>query len=327
MITSAVLAGCLHFADRGLSGGLARLDPDGAVAGRDRAPAEPGTGPPDSGSDPGSGSAPSASPSPAEPPAAEEPPAGSAVTGSPGPRRATDATSEAEAGGTHFRVDTPRGPVHVFRPAGYHRATAGVVVYVHGYYVNVDQAWHEHGLGEQFAASGRNALFIAPEAPTSGTESSPWTRLSTLVARACRGAHLPIPTGPWVVVGHSAAYRTLVRWLREPEVRHVVLVDALYGNEAAFRHWLDASRTHKMTIIVKGTAKWAEPFAAAIPYTVRAPGVPASLGELTPTARAAKLLYVPSQIGHFELITERKVLPVILGRTGLPTVRRAPTAR
>jgi hypothetical protein len=246
----------------------------------------------------------------------------------PGPSQTTTATTpEAEAGGTHFRVETSRGPVHVFRPPGYHRATAGVVIYVHGYYVNVDQAWQEHGLGEQFAASRRNALFIAPEAPQSGSESSAWTRLSTLVARACRGAHLPVPPGPWVVVGHSAAYRTIVRWLKEPEIRHVVLVDALYGNEASFRRWLDGTRAHKMTMIVKGTTKWAEPFAASLPYTVRAPRVPAELGELSPAARSAKLLYLSSQIGHFELITERKVLPVILGRTGLPPVRKTTPVR
>lgn len=235
---------------------------------------------------------------------------------------AADPGPEAEAGGTHTRVETPRGPIHVFRPAGYHRATAGVVIYVHGYYVNVDQAWHEHGLAEQFAASRRNALFIAPEAPQSGTESSPWTRLAPLVARACRGAHLSVPPGPWVVVGHSAAYRTIVRWLKEPEVRHVVLVDALYGDEGSFRRWLDGTRAHKMTMIVKGTTKWAEPFASSLPYTVRAPRVPEALGELSPAARSAKLLYLSSQIGHFELITERKVLPVILGRTGLPAVRK-----
>ncbi len=312
MIASAVLAGCLHVADRGMgrTGGHAEAwvislaDADSSSGPTQALPAAPASAPGDS----------------AAPP--------SAPVRRPSETTASTTSSEAEAGGTHFRVETPRGPVHVFRPPGYHRATAGVVIYVHGYYVNVDQAWHEHGLGEQFAASRRNALFIVPEAPQSGTENSPWTRLSTLVARACRGARLQVPPGPWVVVGHSAAYRTIVRWLKEPEIRHVVLVDALYGNEASFRRWLDGTRAHKMTMIVKGTTKWAEPFAASLPYTVRAPRVPAELGELSPAARSAKLLYLSSQIGHFELITERKVLPVILGRTGLPAVRKTtPPAR
>ena len=74
-------------------------------------------------------------------------------------------TSDIEAEGTHYRVQTEHGPVHLFRPAGYERRTAGIVVYVHGLYTRVDQAWREHQLAAQFAASGANALFIAPKRP------------------------------------------------------------------------------------------------------------------------------------------------------------------
>ena len=69
------------------------------------------------------------------------------------------------AGGEHVRIATKRGPVHVWRPAGYDPLTAGIVLYVHGYYTTSDKAWAEHRLAEQFAASGRNALFIVPRAP------------------------------------------------------------------------------------------------------------------------------------------------------------------
>jgi hypothetical protein len=231
---------------------------------------------------------------------------------------------EPEAGGTHFRILTAHGPLHLFRPAGYNRATGGLVVYVHGYYTTVDQAWREHGLADQFAASRRNALFIAPEAPASSDETPAYPRLEPLIARACRAARLSIPRGPWIVIGHSAAYRTIVPWLQDPHILHVILVDALYGNEGDFRRWLDAERNHKMTLIVKGTAKWAEPFTNAIPYAVRARRVPMTLRELTPAQRAAKLLYLPSQIGHFELITEGRVLPVVIGRAGLRVIRRLP---
>ena len=85
--------------------------------------------------------------------------------------------TDIEADGTHYRVQTEHGPVHLFRPAGYDRRTAGVVVYVHGLYTSVDQAWKDHRLATQFAASGANALFIVPEAqsPLSGerAESNP----------------------------------------------------------------------------------------------------------------------------------------------------------
>src|SRR3954469_10098155 len=90
---------------------------------------------------------------------------------SPGVARLHTET-EPEAGGTHLRVETAHGPVHLFVPGGYRRRDAGVVVYVHGLYVTVDAAWGEHRLAEQVAASGRNAIFSAPAAPATANEEA-----------------------------------------------------------------------------------------------------------------------------------------------------------
>src|SRR6266571_4841674 len=74
------------------------------------------------------------------------------------------------SGGEHWRIQTDHGPVHVFRPQGYDARAAGTLVYVHGLYADVDTAWRDHRLAEQFVASNRQALFIVPEAPTDGGE-------------------------------------------------------------------------------------------------------------------------------------------------------------
>ena len=188
----------------------------------------------------------------------------------------TGVQTASEAGGTHIRVETAHGPVHLFRPAGYDRRTAGLVIYVHGLYTGVDQAWREHGLAAQFAASGANALFVAPEAPAAADQPPPWSDLESLIVTALGRARLRRPSGPLVAVGHSGAYRTLAAWLDDPALRHLILIDALYGEEGAFRAWLDRDRGHKMTLVVKGTARWADPFVRAFPraLTVRAhPGV------------------------------------------------------
>ena len=57
------------------------------------------------------------------------------------------------AGGTHWRIDTGGGAVHVWIPGNYDRATAGTVVYVHGYWTDADGAWRDHKLAQQFRAS------------------------------------------------------------------------------------------------------------------------------------------------------------------------------
>ena len=50
---------------------------------------------------------------------------------------AEDATPE--AGGEHLRVETEHGPLHLWRPENYDARTAGVVVYIHGYFTSADQ--------------------------------------------------------------------------------------------------------------------------------------------------------------------------------------------
>jgi hypothetical protein len=238
-------------------------------------------------------------------------------------REKPGAFANSSTGGSHVRLATPHGPVHLYRPAGYNRRTAGIVVYVHGYYVHVDDAWRDHKLEAQFAASRRNALFIAPEAPATVEEPLPWPSLRRLITFALRRAGLREPTGPLVVAGHSGAYRSIVPWLDEAWLHQLILIDALYGNEPDFRHWLEKNRANQMTLIVKGTAKWADPFVRALPYSVTLPEIPSRIEDLSAAERAAKVLCLRSQYGHFELITDGQVLPVMMARTSLPPLRQS----
>jgi len=225
-----------------------------------------------------------------------------------------------EAGGTHIRVETEHGPVHVFVPARYRGASAAIVVYVHGLYVNVDSAWRAHHLARQFAASGRNALFIAPEAPVAANEEPSWNDAGALIAAALSGARLPRPGGPLIVAGHSGAYRTIVTWLGEPSLQHVILIDALYGYEDDFHRWLEGGQEgrqdRKMTLVVKGTARWADPFVAGFPssWVVTEARIPRRFSQLSAAARTARLLCLRSQYGHMELASEGRVLPLLLRR-------------
>ena len=123
-----------------------------------------------------------------------------------------------------------------------------------------------------------------------------------------------------MAAGHSGAYRTLVEWLGDPALRTLILIDAIYGKQDEFRDWLDADPAHKMTLVVKGTARWADPFVRGYPRAITLPRIPDSFDELTRAQRTAKLLCLRSQYEHMELITEGKTLPVVLRRTALGRV-------
>jgi hypothetical protein len=220
------------------------------------------------------------------------------------------------AGGEHWRLETPRGPVHVWRPDDWDPKTAGVVIYVHGHFDTVDEAWSEHQLPQQFAASRRNAMFIAPEAPTSYKEDPQWTSLGDLL-RVVRARVGFLPSGPLVAIGHSGAYRTVIPWMEYAPLDHVILLDAMYGSEEDVRVWLDEARGHeanRLTIVSEDTIRWSDPFVDAIPDATTLGRMPESW---TRTQLRARVLYVRTKIDHMELVTGKKVIPVLLRRAPL----------
>ena len=248
-----------------------------------------------------------------------------AATGTSEP--ATDQVS----GGAHWRLLTPKGPVHVWQPRGFHAATAGTVLYVHGYYTNVDGAWVQHALAEQFAASKVNALFIVPEAPSGGGEEVFWPVLSDLLAEVERqlpGIHV---RSPIVVAGHSGAWRTIGLWTDEKnsanQVENFVLLDGLYGMEDKFQAWL-AQRPNvdepRMTLVSRDTANRVAPFLEQIAGTKRRASLPETYHDLTSTEKATRVLEIASELGHMEIVTSGKVLPVLLHRSPLRSVKAPP---
>jgi len=205
-----------------------------------------------------------------------------------------------EAGGEHIKIETEHGAVHVWLPAAYDPKSAGIALYVHGYYTNVDRAWKEHRLAEQFAASGRNALFIAPEAPDGLKQDVFWPELDELLHEVTRQTGLRRPWGPVAAMVHSGGYRTAGAWLDDEIVDDLVLLDALYGDEQTFADWARAP-DHLLILLGADTLRWTEPFA-------RENHVHG---------------YQRSGVRHMDLVTKGKVIPALYRMTRLPAVAPA----
>jgi hypothetical protein len=233
------------------------------------------------------------------------------------------------AGGEHWRVQTRSGWVHVWRPAGYVRSTAGIVVYVHGFSVDVDAAWEQHHLAQQFEASRRNAVFVVPEAPASAEDAIRWPSLNTMLTTVGSRLGLAWPVGPLVVVGHSGAHVTIVPWLKNPRVRHVVLLDALYGNGVveALRAWLRTGRGRLVLADSPETADDAERLVHGLTGVVRRGTIPESGAGFTISDQRARVAYLRSQYGHLEMVTEGKAIAPLLGLSRLSSIKVAPRPR
>jgi hypothetical protein len=216
--------------------------------------------------------------------------------------------------GVHLRIGTERGVVHAWLPRGYRRKTAGTVVYLHGYYTDVDQAWVDHRLAEQFRRSGRNALFLAVEAPSWNGDEPCWPSLEELFASIGRLAKLAPPRGPLIVAGHSGAFRGIVPWLVDPRVSEVLLLDGLYQSERAWSEWLDGAPRGKRRLVLVGleTAARSEAWLPSRPGAIFLPRVPEPRRGLRKAERNAPVLYMRSQHDHMAIIEKGEVLPLLL---------------
>ena len=233
--------------------------------------------------------------------------------------RRLDKSEDRIEGGLHWRIKTEEGAVHVWVPGNYDRATAGTVVYVHGYYTDADGAWRDHRLARQFRVSRQNAIFIVPDAPAGNGEQVRWPALTDL-RKAVTRANIRLPDGPTIVMGHSGAFRTVMKWVDHRLVQQVILLDALYGGEHAFDDFIASGNRadhHKLIVIGSDTAQASESFVKTYPFAVARETMPASSGGFSKREKRAKLLYVRSQYGHMQIVTSGKVIPVLLRLTPL----------
>jgi len=218
----------------------------------------------------------------------------------------------AVAAGRHVRIDGPRGPIHVWIPAGYRADTGATVIYVHGYFDDADTAWTGHQLAQQFALSALNALFVVPEAPVAQKTPINYPDLGELLrlvedaTGATRGAALT------AAVGHSGAFRTLQAWFDEPLLDQLVMVDAMYGDEDAVVGWLRASPRHRLIFVGEDTLLATESVADKLPDTLTIDRFPPTYDTWPAAARTARSVYVRAQYTHMPLVTEGIALPSLL---------------
>lgn len=128
------------------------------------------------------------------------------------------------------RIASQHGFVHVLYPDNPNET----IIYIHGYYTNVDGAWSDYQLADLFqAVKSHNATYIAIEAPKSNQETPLWTSLDALLSFiASQG--VPVK-GSVTAIVHSGGFTTVLKWIDNPRLARVILLDALYGGFSRFK--------------------------------------------------------------------------------------------
>jgi hypothetical protein len=226
--------------------------------------------------------------------------------------------------GDHARLETARGPVHVWTPRGYAPETAITIVYVHGYQIDVDEAWWAHGLPEQFGHAAINAMFIACEAPQDKHEDVHWKSLSGLLDAVEANGHAR-PKGRVAAIGHSGAYRTLEHWVRDPRLDTLVLLDAGYGHLWWVRSWILGKPQRRLIDIGDDTIVFTDRLHRYLAGSLTLQGFGA-FADQAQVARLARerIVYVRSRIGHYDIASGALALPSVLRILGAPAIDAAP---
>jgi hypothetical protein len=203
------------------------------------------------------------------------------------------------------RITTERGPIYLWSPGPPSREPIRAVIYVHGYWTSTDEAFTAHALEAQFRASGRDALFIVPRAPSSPREPIFWPELAELLARVERESGRRISREQITLAGHSGAYRTLRRWLGHPGIEQLILLDAIYGDTSPFERWLRGEPSARMTIVSRSTERAAKKMISR-------------LDELRD-----RVTHQRAEENHMEIVTRGLILPAILRFNSTSTSARS----
>lgn len=217
------------------------------------------------------------------------------------------------------RYTTSAGPIHVWKPATYDHKTAGTVIYAHGYYVDADKAWKNHKLSKQFEDSKKNAVFLVPEVPSDFEEHIPWDSFDKLLLYA-KTAGVKFPKGPMVVMGHSGAYRTIVKWLPSKKINEIYLLDAVYLHHEEFRKWALKRKSNRLIALSEITYKNSLLLIKDVKDAVLRGDMP-DHGEFTEKEKKAPILVIKSQYDHHAIIETMKVIPSILQLSHLKTLK------
>jgi hypothetical protein len=132
-----------------------------------------------------------------------------------------------------------------------------LVFWFHGWHNNIDTALQFYGLARQFAAAGRNAILVLPEAGRNVADSyggkmnqkGEFGRLVGDVVEELKKYGIVVGDavpGRIVLAGHSGAYGVIADILANGQtpVDEVFLFDALYARLPIFMNWVRQDKRH-----------------------------------------------------------------------------------
>jgi len=214
-------------------------------------------------------------------------------------------------------------------PKGLHAGpTVDLVVWFHGWHNTIDTALQFYGLARQFAASGRNAVLVLPEAAKNAADSYGGKMrrdgmfhllVGDILSELKRNKAVPADAvvGRIVLAGHSGAYSVIADILEHGQVGvdEVFLFDALYGRMNTFTRWAEDG-DHHFVHWFTNTGYGPDKMSDTMMLRLRQDKMPFGLSEEASTDETVlknnKILFVHSPREHNVIINNPDDLALLL---------------
>ena len=230
------------------------------------------------------------------------------------------------AGAEHYSDSS----VFVFVPAHFqNQKLVEFVFWFHGWNNSIDSALVQFKLAEQFAASGRNAIFIFPEGPKNAPDSYggkfeqgsllPFLReVETLLVK--ERVLSKMPQKPAILLaGHSGAYRVIGKaiGLYDKNLLHmneILLFDGLYGELDNYLEFLQQPWNRFVHIYTDNGGTKDNSF--TLMQKLDSLGVPylhkEEMDVTEAELRSNRVIFMHSKKGHNEVITSKVGFEMLL---------------
>lgn len=192
-------------------------------------------------------------------------------------------------------VDVAGDGFHLFRMAGV-TADAWRVFHLAGRGWTADRSWREGRMALRFARAEPPATYFVL-----GKDSG--DSLAALLSKAEKRA--PLSSGPLVLLVAPGAKDHGARLLGHPELKTVVLLDALDGRGPDYFSWVAQAPSRRLIVVAAKAYSRAEEQVARVKQAVQLRGL-INPAQLKPSAERAKVLYLRLPVKTFEQMVRRE---------------------
>ncbi len=208
-------------------------------------------------------------------------------------------------------VDEHRGPMFVGLPTEW---DGSVQVFLHGWDLKrykghwyVERVVEEFPIEDAWRMSSSPSVLLVPATRKGRGDTVKWRTLDDLLLVM---PEMTLKNADVHVIAHSGGYYNTLNWLDDERVKHVSLLDALYGGINDFREWFNRSKEHRLDLACSHGSK-THTNCSKLVKTLGQYNTINIFDRLNP---ACRVNYIPVKVSHMSWVIDEDLLSKFFAR-------------